>query len=78
MKLPTTLLQTLAVAVASLGAAGCGSATSNEPTNPSPSTPGVIDPQGNTTPQPNAPGCEPGNNPQGGDGLAGCPACGRG
>jgi hypothetical protein len=78
MKLPTTLLQTLAVAVASIGVAGCGSATSNEPTNPSPA-PAVVDPQGNTTPQQNAPGCDDlGIKPKGGESLDGCPACGRG
>ena len=77
MKLPTTLLQTLAAAVASIGVAGCGSATSNEPTNPSPA-PAVVDPQGNCTPQDNTPSYDLGTKPKDGDGIGACPACGRG
>ena len=79
MKLPTKLLQTLAAAVASIGVAGCGSVTSGEPTNGPSQSPGVVEPQGNSTPQQNTPNCDDqGIKPKGGDSLDGCPACGRG
>jgi hypothetical protein len=78
MKLPTKLLQTLAVAVASLGAAGCGAAVSNEPTNPSPDAPGVVEPQGNCTPQEGATGGDQAIKPKDDASPDNCPACGRG
>ena len=79
MKLPTTLLQTLALAVASIGVAGCGSATSNEPNEPSAPT-SVSEPKAPSAPQDPPQNCgqgeteveKPKNIPDG------CPWCGRG
>jgi hypothetical protein len=73
MTLPASVLQSLAVAVASLGVAGCGSATSNE----TPNTPSVIEPKVGVTPE-GTPGCEPGAAPKHTSSPDDCPACGQG
>ncbi len=77
MKLPTTLLQTLAIAVTSLGLAGCESVTSNAPTNETPKPSGVVEPKSPTEPQKAEPNC-PVNTPNNTRSPDSCPACGRG
>ena len=78
MRLPATLLHTLALAVSSLGAAGCGfvasrPAPSTEPANPAPSTrPTSTSQPENPEPCAPAPKTEPSRGPDY------CPPCGRG
>lgn len=84
MKLPSTLLRTLAVAVTSIGVAGCvpvaGDVQTPAPaTDPPAATPAATEPTP-TDPRGNPDKCEPGNKPS--DNVRPrrdpCPACGRG
>jgi len=74
MKLPASVLQSLAIAVASLGVAGCGSATSNE----TPSNPSVVEPKGGGGTPEGTPGGVPGTAPKHTFSPDDCPACGQG
>jgi hypothetical protein len=78
MKLPPTLLNTLAAAVASIGFAGCGpvetTPTTNEPTN----SPGVSGPKPSGGPQENTPNPLPVNKPNKNRLPDDCPGCGMG
>ena len=77
MKLPATLLQTLAAAVASIGAAGCGSVNSNEPPTETPA-PTVSEPNAQNKPQENPQNCPPGKTGDGNRPGYDCPGCGLG
>jgi hypothetical protein len=75
MKLPATLLQTLAVAVASIGLTGCESAPPTEPTDtPAPSA-SPSEPA--TYPQDNTPDPDP-VKPRKNRVPQDCPGCGMG
>ena len=82
MKLPSTLLRTLAVAVASIGVAGCvpvaGDVQTPAPANEPPAAiPAAAQPTP-TDAQGNPDKCEPGNKPNKNLQRDPCPACGRG